>query len=86
MALKITTRITEVTTVKLEGRLSGPSTKDLVRLCRQFDGPLEINLSGLMFADAEGVDALTDLQTRGAKLVHARPYLSMLLRERTDEE
>lgn len=86
MALKITTRITEVTTVKLEGRLSGPNTKDLVRLCGQLDGPLEIDLSGLIFADAEGVGALTDLQTRGAELIHARPYLSVLLREGTEQD
>lgn len=86
MALKITTSITEVTTVRLEGRLSGPTTKDLVRLCRELDGPLEIDLSELLYADAEGVDVLTDLQTRGAELVRARPYLSVLLRQRTNED
>lgn len=84
MPLKITTRITEVTTVKLEGRLLGPNTKDLFRLCSQLDGPLEIDLSGLIFADEEGVSALSDLQVKGVELVHARPYLSVLLQQREE--
>ena len=82
MALKITTLTTEVTTVKLDGRLSYKEATELARLCKHLVNPVVIDLSGLFFADDEGVNVLADLEAHGIELVRPRPYLSVLLRDR----
>jgi anti-anti-sigma regulatory factor len=82
VALKITTLTTEVTTVKLDGRLSSKEVIELTRLCDRLAAPVVIDLSGLFFADDEGVNVLADLKAHGVELVRPRPYLSVLLRDR----
>lgn len=45
--------------------------------------PDQIDLSEVQFVDAEGACALLDLESRGARLVGAEPYVELLLRSRT---
>ncbi len=71
----------ELTKLKLDGQLSGEETRELLHACEDLALPFVIDLSDLQFADDEGVKALLDLKAQGARLVGARPYVSMLLEE-----
>jgi hypothetical protein len=80
----MTLRITEVaegtgTTLRVDGRLLRGTVMELAGASEQAELPLTLDLSGLLFADAEGVGALQQIRTRGAKLRNVPPYVSLLL-------
>lgn len=52
---------------------------ELVRLCEQAPGPVRLDLSDLVSAGAEGLEALALLKNRGAQLVGTSPYLALQL-------
>lgn len=80
MSLRITeTAGREGTTLVVDGRLSGDEVAELTRASESAAPPLTLDLSGLLFADSEGVGALKELRARGAKLRHVPPYVSLLL-------
>jgi len=72
-----------IPTLKLAGELRGEETFELRRACDVLSSPFVVDLTELPFADAEGVAALLGLRARGAALVGARPYVSLLLEEGT---
>lgn len=77
-------RISEIaegdgTTLRVDGRLLGDDVPELQRASADAAPPLTLELSGLLFADAEGVRALTQLRIEGAKLRNVPPYVSLLL-------
>jgi anti-anti-sigma regulatory factor len=79
-------RITSVsgedeTLFRLEGRLGGTAVKDLEKAVQVAHGTVLLDLSGLQFADAEGVRALRSLADKGTKLVGASSYIRQLLNE-----
>jgi hypothetical protein len=77
-------RISEITegagtTLRVDGRLRGDAVWELWRASAHAVRPLTLELSGLLFADAEGVRTLTQLRVGGAKLRNIPPYVSLLL-------
>ncbi len=80
MRFRITKTTAEaVTTLKVDGELTREGVAELEKACASVDGPLDLDLSQLMKADAEAVQALKNLFASGARLVAASPYIELLL-------
>lgn len=75
----------ETTTIRIEGRLDAGTVPDLRGECRSC-GRLQVDLSGLLSADAEGIGVLRSLAADGAELRGASPYVRLLLHEGTANE
>jgi anti-anti-sigma regulatory factor len=73
-----------IVTIKADGRLVSSEMAVLVEACEGDRGPLVVDLSDLHFADAAGIRVLRELKAQGARIVGARPYLSLQLAERDD--
>ena len=67
------------TTIRVEGRLDTATVPDLQNECRSADPPLRLDLSGLLSADEDGIQALRSLAAQGAELFGASPYIRQLL-------
>jgi hypothetical protein len=67
------------TVLRVDGRLLGNGVAELIRVSVRDAQPLTLDLSGLLFADADGVTALKELRARGARLRNVPPYVSLLL-------
>ena len=81
MRLKITTTAGETETmIKIEGELVSQGISDLENACRSVDGALALDLSELMKADEEGIQALKTLRDGGARLVDVSPYIELLMK------
>ncbi len=81
MRLKITATAGETeTTIKIEGELMRDGVSELDDACRSVDGAFAIDLSELMKADEEGIQALKNLRDGGARLVAVSPYIQLLLK------
>lgn len=78
--LRITTRESVVgpPELRLEGRLAGPWVGELERAASPHPG-VSLDLSGITFADAAGVDLLRHLIARGASVTRLAPYLEPFL-------
>ena len=82
--LGMTFRITKttagtVTTLKIDGWLKGEGVAELEEACASVDGPVDLDLSQLIKADAEGVRALKNVLGSGARLVAASLYVELLI-------
>jgi len=62
-------------TVLLAGRLKAAQVHDLRGICGAAAGPIRIDLTDLISADAVGIDALRRLRHDGAELVGVAHYL-----------
>ena len=72
----------DTVTLKLEGRLMGPWAGELDRVVADsFDvtDRLVLDLSGLMFADREGIELLRALSAGGASLSGGSSFVTALL-------
>ena len=79
--LRITASATEKVVLKLEGRLVGPWVDELTNIVFRSDGwcrPLEIEVSGLTFADDDGEKALSWLHEMGARFQGKGSYSKYL--------
>ena len=65
--------------VRLAGRLQGEHATELTRLCDESPKPVRLDLADLISADAVGLETLVLLQSRGAELVGASPYVALQL-------
>jgi len=63
----------------LHGWLSGPEVSEFERVATGAPLPLRIDLSNLAGADQKGLVALRAQRERGASLVNASPYISILM-------
>lgn len=63
----------------LEGRLIGPWVAELRRTFLEFEGTTTVDLTGVSFADEEGVDALRQLRASGAALTGVSQFLAALM-------
>ena len=63
--------------VRLAGRLAEAQVPELLMACDP--GPVEVDLSDLLSADAAGLDALQRLHARGAVLVRVPGYIQLRL-------
>ena len=82
--LRITTQPTDgpAPLLKLEGSLLEPWIAEVERLTvgpRNAGSGLQLDLSGLKFADAAGTKLLTELIRRGAKVVSCSGYVAAIL-------
>lgn len=64
--------------LRVEGRIAGPWVGELERAASAHSG-LSLDLAGVTFADAAGVDLLRHLIARGASVTGLAPYLEPLL-------
>ncbi len=82
MTIRVSTEVGEtVTTIRIEGKLTGVSVPDLRAACGSANPPLRLDLSGLRSADRDGIRALRSLSEAGAELNGASPYINQLLLE-----
>jgi ABC-type transporter Mla MlaB component len=71
-----------VETLKLEGKLQGPWVLEAQDVCALSAAQVSrtcLDLSGLTFADAEGVAFLRELIRRGVQVVGCSSYIAELL-------
>lgn len=68
----------DVTLVTIAGRLAAANVRELHDLCACFEGALVLDLSDLISADAQGVEALRELEDRGAELRNVSPFIRLL--------
>jgi anti-anti-sigma regulatory factor len=61
--------------VHLAGHLNAAQVPELRRVCDTAAGPVRIDLTDLLSADAVGLDALRRLRRAGAELVGIARYL-----------
>jgi hypothetical protein len=62
--------------VRLAGRLSVAQVPELLTACA-YRGPLDLDLTDLVSADAAGIDALQRVRSQGANLVGTPGYLQL---------
>lgn len=85
--LKITTisDSCESLVLRLEGRLVAGWVGELRTACDDQLGRrercVELDVGGLSFADADGIETLRILASRGLKILNGSPFLAELLRE-----
>lgn len=70
--------------LKLEGKLLADWVAELHEACRRAraeSGRVQLDLSGLMFADVSGTSALRELIRQGASIITTSPFVGELLKE-----
>jgi hypothetical protein len=68
------------TIICIAGRLSGTAAvAQLKKACDPIEGPLVIDLSDVLFADDEGINAIRTIADKGAKVHGASPFVQLLL-------
>jgi hypothetical protein len=67
------------TVVRIAGRLAGTAVAQLKKACDPIADPIKIDLSNLLFADDEGINAIQALAEKGAKVHGASPFVQLLL-------
>lgn len=68
--------------VRLAGRLGEAQVPELLLACAQA-GPILLDLSDLMSADAAGLEALQRVEARGATFVGVPGYIQLQLQSRS---
>ena len=69
--------------VHIDGDFSGEGVQELEHLIRSAEGPIAVDLSHLMYADSNGVEAIRTLQRAGAELRGVNAIVRFLLRDAT---
>jgi len=67
------------TVVIIEGRLAAADLEELQRVRKSLPGKVILDLGGLDACVDDGIKLLRDWLNTGAQLVHAAPYLRMML-------
>lgn len=80
MTLHITQiRVGQTMQVSLAGSLTWEEAEHLLRSYSNAVRPWSLDLSELLTADEAGIGALRELRAKGVELLHAKPYVAMLL-------
>lgn len=74
------------TIIYIAGRLTKTSIVQLNKSCDSVEKPLVIDISSLLFADEEGIDAIRAILARGAAVRGASPFLTLLLEDGQNEK
>ena len=67
------------TVVRIAGRLAGTAVAQLRNVCDPIEDPFVIDLSSLLLADDEGINAIQALADKGAQVHGASPFVKLLL-------
>ena len=70
-------------TLKLEGRIVGPWVGELRLICESLlsnGRAMKLDLSDVSYADAEGVELLANLRSRGVAAENCSPFLAEQLK------
>ncbi len=87
MELRVTTNINKgVFVVRVEGSLAGEEVDELGRMCRSLAGSTRLDLSGLRWADNQGIQMIRRLIAEGAEPVKVPPFIALLLESRRTQE
>ena len=87
MTVRIDTTAGDTSTlVTVAGRLAGSGAHELLKTCRAIDGELVLDLTGLLSADADGIEAIRELVRAGRKLRGASPFIRLLLDDQLGKE
>jgi hypothetical protein len=74
-------------TLRVEGRITGPSVEELRTACNVHTFPDEVQLSlelaDISFADAAGISLLRELRNHGVGLIRPTPFLAEQLKDGT---
>jgi len=82
MTLRITPTVPGPPAVlTLNGRLTGDEVAELRRIVNEVGGQVALDLTGLQFADRQGVSVLRELRARGVQLIGVSHYIGLLLGE-----
>ena len=74
-------------TLKLEGRVVGPWVGELRQVCEALltEGRvLRLDLADVTFADADGVEVLSSLKSRGVRFTNCSPFVEEQLKRPTE--
>jgi hypothetical protein len=67
------------TVVRIAGRLAGTAVAEVEEACDPIEDPFVIDLSNLLFADDEGINAIRAMTEEGALVHGASPFVQLLL-------
>ena len=76
--------VTDATTLRLEGSLSGLWVEELRRICEAtlVDGEkLTVDCGGISFSDAEGITLMRELRRHNVDLTNCSPFLKFQLEQ-----
>ena len=65
--------------VSVAGRLEGLGGRELLKTCRSIAGEFVLDLSGVLAADPEGIEAIHKAVSGGAELRGVSPFIRLLL-------
>lgn len=65
--------------VRISGRLTRHSVVQLEKACQPIEAHCVVDLSGLLYADEEGVNAIRALIQSGVQIRGASPFIVLLL-------
>lgn len=74
------------TVVHIAGRLTGTAVAQLKKTCDPMEGPFVMDLSGLLFADDAGINAIRAILDKGAQVHGASPFIALLLDDAPEEK
>ncbi len=67
------------TVISIAGRFCGTGVQQLEQACAQVEGPCVLDLSNLVFADNDGIDAIRAIIAKGVQVHGASPFIALLL-------
>ncbi len=67
------------TVITIAGRLCDLAVQQMKDTFDQIEGPCVIDLSSLVFADNDGIDAIRAIIAKGAQVHGASPFIALLL-------
>ena len=67
------------TVLTISGRLSAAAVEELGRVRRAIEGAITVDLSSLVSADDDGIEAIRALSLAGDQIRSASPFVQLLL-------
>ena len=74
------------TVVHISNRLGGAGVAELREACGLIEGALVLELSNLLYADAEGIGVIRTLAKGRAEIRGASPFIQLLLGDERSED
>ncbi len=65
--------------VRVAGRLTSSAAEQLKKACRPIKASFIIDLSDLVYADDEGISAISEIVDRGVQVQGASPFVKLLM-------